>query len=133
VPQSKTQRANGGPLSIIASDVVIVGNIVAGGEIQLDGTIQGDVDCSALTLGESGVLTGSLKADRAVIRGQVRGSIDARTVTLERSATVVGDVSHQSVTIEAGAKVDGRFINTEAQLAKTDAPAPQIIPFKAAE
>jgi cytoskeletal protein CcmA (bactofilin family) len=129
---SRTPRANGGALSIIASDVVITGNIRAAGEIQLDGTVEGDIDCGGLTLGETGTLTGALRADHATIRGTIKGSVRARTVMLERSATVVGDVTHESISIEAGAKIDGRFLHLDDINASAQQPSADVTPITAA-
>jgi cytoskeletal protein CcmA (bactofilin family) len=128
---SRTQRGNGGALSIIAADVVITGNIQAGGEIQLDGTVEGDIDCGGLTLGETGKLMGALRADHATIRGTIKGSVRVRTVVLERTATVVGDVTHESISIEAGAKIDGRFLNAD-DINAGNQPSADVTPITAA-
>jgi cytoskeletal protein CcmA (bactofilin family) len=110
-PPSRTQRGNGGALTIIASDVSIQGNITTVGEIQLDGTVIGDVSCGAITLGETGSMSGTLVATTATIRGRVDGTIRAKAVLLERTAVVTGDVTQESISIESGAKVEGRFLN----------------------
>ena len=60
--------------SIIGSDVVITGNIVTQGEIQLDGKVEGDIRSSALTIGESGIVVGSVSASEVIIKGTVKGS-----------------------------------------------------------
>ncbi|MEO0412650.1 MAG: polymer-forming cytoskeletal protein [Pseudomonadota bacterium] len=95
--------------SIIGSDVEIVGNISTNGEIQLDGTVEGDVRASAITLGEHGALNGTLTADRVIVRGTLDGSINGRVVELNKTAKVSGDVKHETLSIEAGARVDGSF------------------------
>jgi cytoskeletal protein CcmA (bactofilin family) len=110
-PPLRTPRANGGALTIIASDVSIQGNLTTVGEIQLDGTVMGDISCGSIILGETGSMTGILVATTATIRGRVDGTIRAKAVLLERTAVVTGDVTQESISIEAGAKVDGRFLN----------------------
>jgi cytoskeletal protein CcmA (bactofilin family) len=112
VPQSRTPQANTS-LSIIARDVTITGNISTAGEIQLDGVVNGDVTCGAITLGETGHLTGALVATTATIRGHVDGTIRAKSVLLERTAVITGDVTQESISIEAGAKVEGRFLSRD--------------------
>jgi cytoskeletal protein CcmA (bactofilin family) len=101
----------GGPLSIIAADVTITGDIKTEGELQLDGTVLGDIRCGAVTIGETGKLNGALIAGQATIRGSTEGEIHAKTVILERSARVKGDVTHESLSIEAGAQVHGMFLH----------------------
>ncbi len=111
-PQSRTPLANT-TLSIIARDVTIDGNISTTGEIQLDGTVNGDVTCGSITLGESGTLNGALVATTATIRGHVDGTIRAKSVLLERTAVITGDVTQESISIESGAKVEGRFLSRD--------------------
>ncbi|MEM1019529.1 MAG: polymer-forming cytoskeletal protein [Sphingomonadales bacterium] len=95
--------------SIIGSDVEITGNVSTNGEIQLDGSVEGDVRASSITLGENGALNGTVSADRVIVRGTVDGSINGRVVELHKSAKVSGDVKHETLSIEAGARVDGNF------------------------
>lgn len=98
--------------SIIGSDVEIEGNIKTVGELQLDGTIIGDLSCGGLVMGESGAVKGTIAADTVTIRGKVHGEIKARSVRLEKSAVVEGNVFHESLSVEAGAKLTGHFAHT---------------------
>jgi cytoskeletal protein CcmA (bactofilin family) len=115
---AKAQRSAkpSGPLSILAADVCITGNIEAAGEIQLDGTVDGDIHCGGLTLGETGSVAGEIRAEHATIRGVVNGTILARTILFEKTARITGDIVHESISIEVGAHVDGRLINRENPL-----------------
>lgn len=105
-------RGPGAP-SIIGSDVKIVGNLTAAGELQLDGIVEGDVKCGALTMGEHGQVAGSITADTIVVRGRVEGKIKARSVRLEKTSKISGDVWHETLSIEAGAFIDGKFVHAE--------------------
>lgn len=108
-----SQIPPGNSLTIISSDVTIFGNLTSTGDVQLDGTLNGDLQCGSLTMGQSGVINGNLSSVAAVIRGRVEGTIRSKSVLLERTAVVTGDVTQESISIEAGAKVDGRFLNRE--------------------
>lgn len=99
--------------SIIGSDVKIVGNLTAAGELQLDGIVEGDVKCGALTMGEHGHVAGSITADMIIVRGRVEGKIRARSVRLEKTSRISGDVWHETLSIEAGAFIDGKFVHAE--------------------
>ncbi|WP_417448816.1 bactofilin family protein [Kordiimonas sp.] len=110
---SQPPRPNSAPTpSIIGSDVQIEGNVHTVGELQLDGTIKGDLTCGGMVMGESGAVNGTIVADSVTIRGTVNGEIRARSVRLEKSAVVEGDVYHESLSVEAGAKLTGRFAHT---------------------
>jgi len=93
--------------SIISSDVVIKGNVTTSGEIQLDGTIEGDVKTKNLTIGEHGTVKGKVDADDVIVKGTVNGSIKGRSVRLEKTAKLTGDICHQTLSIEAGAFIEG--------------------------
>jgi cytoskeletal protein CcmA (bactofilin family) len=94
--------------SIIAADMRIVGQVTAQGDVQLDGTVEGDVRAEHLTVGASGVITGEITAESAQVSGTVTGRIRAKTVTLTRTARVKGDIAHESLSIEAGARFEGQ-------------------------
>ncbi len=98
----------GGTMSFIGSEVVITGNVNAAGDVHLDGTIEGDLSCTALTQGSSGKVIGHITAEKVTLAGQVDGTISARDLVLERTARISGDLAYENVSIENGAKVDGR-------------------------
>lgn len=115
---AKPQRASSSAPSIIGANVRIKGDIATAGEIQLDGTVVGDINAAAITMGEEGCLEGTIVAEKVVIRGQVKGSIRGKNVVMERTARVAGDVYHATLSIEAGAIIEGTFSHTEDPLAK---------------
>lgn len=93
--------------SIISIDLKVHGNLVSEGEIQLDGAVTGDVTAHALTIGQSGSVTGEIDAETIRIHGSVNGQIRAKSVFLAKSARVRGDVIHESLAIEPGALLEG--------------------------
>ena len=100
--------------SIIGSDVKIEGNITTVGEIQLDGVVEGDINCGSMTMGEHGAVTGVIAADSLIVRGKVDGTVRARSIRLEKSARVTGDVWHETLSVEAGAYIEGRFVHSDS-------------------
>lgn len=111
--------------SIIGADVHIEGNVKTMGELQLDGSITGDLACGCLVMGESGTVDGTIAADNVTVRGTVKGEIRAKSVRLEASAVVEGDVYHESLSVEAGAKLTGRFAHTSGPKAVPAMPVKQ--------
>ena len=93
--------------SILSADLKITGSIVSDGEVQLDGTVEGDVRATDLTIGEEASIKGEVIAENVVIRGRVNGSVRARQVQLSSTARVEGDVIHATPAIESGAYFDG--------------------------
>ncbi len=103
------QGAAGGVPSIISPDLKIVGNLKSNGAIQIDGTIEGDIDVPLLTVGEQGKVDGSTVAETVRIFGTVSGRVQAKTVRLAESAKVTADITHESLAIEVGAYFEGRM------------------------
>jgi len=120
--------------SIVGSDVQIEGNIKTDGELQLDGSIIGDLSCGGLVMGETGKVKGTITADNVTIRGSVQGEIRARTVRLDKNATVEGNVFHESLSVEAGAKLTGHFAHTSGStdVPKLNPEKPTLVETKAA-
>jgi cytoskeletal protein CcmA (bactofilin family) len=95
-------------VSTIGEELTIIGNIVSKGELQLDGHIQGDIDCTSLVLAENAQLEGSAIAEEVVIQGRLIGAVRALRVTLQTKCHVEGDIFHQSLVIEEGAYFEGK-------------------------
>jgi cytoskeletal protein CcmA (bactofilin family) len=102
-------RRKGKPVSptIISSDMRITGNITSEGEIQVDGVVDGDVRGAKVSIGASGHIAGAVTADRILVRGRINGQIRAQLVTLTRTAQVKGDIFHDTLSMESGAKLEG--------------------------
>lgn len=95
--------------STIAEGLTLTGEISGQGDVLLDGTFNGTIQCNRLTVGRTGYLEGRVKAKVIVIHGKVQGEIEAENVTLSKSAQVTGNVYHQVLEVAAGAKVEGRY------------------------
>jgi cytoskeletal protein CcmA (bactofilin family) len=80
--------------SIISSDLKILGDLISAGDLQVDGIVEGDIQSRSLTIGEGAV-------------------VKASTVTLDRTAKVVGDIIHQILAIEPGAFLEGHVRHSD--------------------
>ena len=95
--------------SIIGADVVIRGNIEASADLHIDGRVIGDIACASLVMGETSSVQGEIVAESARISGAVSGAMRVGDLVILRGAKVEGDVSYETITIEQGAFVSGRF------------------------
>ena len=108
----RNSSANSGAnstFSVFGSDIAITGDVKASADLHIDGRIEGDIICQALVQGEGSEITGAICAQTARLAGTVRGSIDAGSLVILKSARIHGDVSYDALTIEQGAEVEGRF------------------------
>ncbi len=95
-------------LSILGSDVTITGDVIGSGELQIEGTIVGNIKGRALTLGETSSVEGSIEADEVRLAGSLTGNVSAASVALLQSAKMTGDITQQSLAMEPGAAFSGQ-------------------------
>lgn len=126
VPEIPRPEGKSGMPSIISQHLSVVGDMTSDGDIQVDGTVEGDVKTAILTIGETGLIKGTVEAETVRLAGRVIGQIRAKTVSLTRTARVEGDVWHDSISIEAGA----HFVGASRQL--TEGPATAASPHDVA-
>jgi len=110
---SEAGKSNEAGKSVISNDLKIIGQglkIISRGTLQVDGEVEGDVAGAEIIIGEQGKVTGTVAAERVIVRGRTSGVIRAMTVALQASARVQGDIHHMSLAIEEGAEFDGRCL-----------------------
>ncbi len=113
----KAAQVSRGVSSIISPDVKITGNLKSSGDIQVDGTIEGDVDCRQLIVGEGATVRGAITCEIVRVSGTIQGQIKADFVNLDRTAKVTGDIFHGKLTIEEDASFDGNVRCLETPVA----------------
>ena len=101
--------------SLVAENVTLTGELDCEGEVHLDGHLKGDARVTRLLVGQTGSVEGAIEADAVEVRGRVRGVITARSVRLHATADVEGDIAHDELAIEAGARFNGRSVRKEPQ------------------
>jgi len=110
--------------SILSSDLVIKGNLTTTGDIQVEGTVEGDIRAHLLTVGEGATIKGEVTADDVVVNGRVVGRLRGLKVRLTATARVEGDIIHKTIAIESGAHFEGSVQRQDDPLAaKTPKPA----------
>ena len=105
---SRNGAQNGIQSSAISSDFIITGHVTCNGEAQLDGEVNGNVECHDLVVAKNGRIKGDIRAENVVVYGRVNGSIHGTQVALKAGASVEGDIFHRGLAIEMGASFLGR-------------------------
>ncbi|MEM7521436.1 MAG: polymer-forming cytoskeletal protein [Pseudomonadota bacterium] len=95
------------PASILSADLHVTGNMKTTGDIQVEGTVEGDIRAHLLTIGESATIKGEVVADDVVINGRIVGRVRGLKVRLTSTARVEGDIIHKTIAIESGAHFEG--------------------------
>ncbi|MDG2534931.1 polymer-forming cytoskeletal protein [Sphingomonas sp. HITSZ_GF] len=137
-PQQSSSSGKRGMFSVIGPDVTVTGNVSATADLHIDGRIEGDVNCGSLAQGADSQIFGNVTADSARLAGAIEGTVRVRTLTIERSAKITGDVEYENITIENGGHIDGRLKHmSTVQAAAAAATGPRPVeaapsPFAAA-
>ena len=95
------------PASILSSDLHVTGNMKTTGDIQVEGTVEGDIRAHLLTIGETATIKGEVVADDVVVNGRILGRVRGLKVRLTSTARVEGDIIHKTIAIESGAHFEG--------------------------
>ncbi len=118
-PRPSANPMRGSTFSVFGADIRITGDIAASADLHIDGRVEGDVTCTSLVQGETGEIVGAVQTDSARLAGTVRGSITVGDLVILKSAKIHGDVHYDSLTIEQGAEVEGRFAQRVALKAES--------------
>ncbi|MGZ2257637.1 bactofilin family protein [Roseobacter sp. A03A-229] len=95
------------PASVLSSDLHVTGNMKTTGDIQVEGTVEGDIRAHLLTIGETATIKGEVIADDVVVNGRIVGRVRGLKVRLTSTARVEGDIIHKTIAIESGAHFEG--------------------------
>lgn len=96
----------------IGPSIHIKGEVTAKEPLTVAGRIDGSVDVAGhrLTITEAGHVTADIVAHTIVVGGTVSGTLCAdASIIVQRTATIEGDLSAPSVSVDDGAQLQGRF------------------------
>jgi cytoskeletal protein CcmA (bactofilin family) len=100
------------PNTVLGKGILLEAARMSGQEsVRIDGDFKGEIDIDAsLVLGDTSHVVGDIRARYIVVAGQVHGNITCDTVLhFASSAQVFGDVVTQSLIMDEGSQVNGRY------------------------
>ncbi len=115
-----------GETSAISADLKVVGNLESAGDIQVNGTVVGDINSHSLTVGEGAHVEGSITAEKVRICGKLTGQVTAASVSIAKTAIMNGDITYQMLSIEEGASLDGHCHKADS----TGTSVAERVPFR---
>jgi cytoskeletal protein CcmA (bactofilin family) len=101
------------PGTVIGKGVSIEAARMTGTEsVRIDGVYKGNVDIDgSLVLGDCGCINGDVRATYFLVAGEVNGNIACSTqLHFASTSKVLGDVQANSLVVDEGAQVSGRYI-----------------------
>lgn len=111
---TRPNRANvPGGRTVLASDIRLSGDLSSAGTVEILGEVTGDISAQTLIVGAEGQVKGSVRAETVEVRGHLEGKVSCLSFTLRSSAIVAAEVNYDSLMIESGAQIDGRFAHAK--------------------
>lgn len=121
---SSSHVPTGKGLSTLSADLTFEGNVSGSGDLQVDGTMKGDLRVGRLIVGETGAIEGNVSADYVEVRGRIVGGVNGKQVKLLGTAYLDGDITHEQLSIDVGAYFQGRCIQGRRDAAPSAVPTP---------
>ena len=114
---SESSTSTPGGASLIAAGTTLKGDITSNGDIRIDGTLQGNMQCSAkVIIGANGVVEGDISGQQADIMGKVNGTIKVKELLQLKGGSVVsGNLHAGKLQIEPSANFNGQCHMTSSQ------------------
>ena len=108
-PPFNRRKGDGIPLSIIARDMTVTGDLATEGVVKVEGKVKGTIRAATQVIISPGAsVEGDLETREAVVAGEVQGGIRAEErVELQASAVVRGDITTPKIAILEGGSVTG--------------------------
>ena len=87
----------------------IVGNITAGSDIRVCGTVDGNIEAVAnhVMIADDCTINGDMNVKRITVLGNINGNITAENVHLCSSGHIIGDIETVYMTVDDGGMFDG--------------------------
>ncbi len=95
-------------LTIIGAQLTIDGDVECHGDVQIFGLVEGNVRGETVIVEYGGLVEGGVFAQKLVVAGSVNGPVTATDIRVEGTAKIIGNITHNMLTIEPGAILEGR-------------------------
>lgn len=116
---------------IISGGTKIVGNILDGEIVHIDGKLEGDISCRELIVGVGGSINGKVEAKSLELYGELNGTIKVENLFIAGTAKFIGDSQYKTIAIEPGAVLVGKCQNyaeeQKAEKGKKTAEGPRLV------
>jgi cytoskeletal protein CcmA (bactofilin family) len=104
--------------SLIGAGTTMKGDITSNGDLRIDGTLVGNIHCSAkVVIGAGGVVQGDINGQQADIMGKVTGTIKVKDLLqLKGGSHLNGNIQAAKLQIEPSANFNGECHMTPAAI-----------------
>lgn len=113
--------------TMIAVGATVAGTLKGEGIIQVEGTVEGEIDLKgAVLVTPTGLVRGPVTADVIRIAGRVEGVVHAREkLLLQKTGSLEGDMTTPALEVEEGGQLNGRSTMPPRPRPGVPQPAPE--------
>lgn len=106
-PAASTRAAS----TIIAKGVKVDGDFASEGDVVIDGEVKGNLSATGqITVGPDAIIRADVKAGSAVVSGTIEGNLTVeKRLDLKSTAKIKGDLVSETLSVESGARIDGKL------------------------
>ena len=97
--------------AVIGEGAHFSGTISNAKSIEINGTVEADLEAEKVSIGPEGEFRGAVKSDLVVISGNYHGEMHAHSVWATETAQIAGEVHYQSLQMDRGAALNCRVVH----------------------
>ncbi len=99
----------GQAINILSEGTIIKGDIIADGDIRIDGNLNGNIEAKGrLVIGPKGKVEGEINCNNIEVSGFIKGKINVSDLlTMKASAEINGDIVAGKLSVEPGSMFTG--------------------------
>jgi len=114
--------------TLVGKDVLVKGNLISDGDIQINGHLDGQIETSKdVIISEQAKIKANIKANNVYVAGEVTGNIETKgKLEILETGRVNGDVTSQSLSIEPGGILKGISTMKETEETEPTRPAYEV-------
>lgn len=122
-----TTTTSKGSINTLGAGTIIEGTVTADGDIRIDGTLKGTINCKGkIIVGPQGLIDGTMQCKNSVVEGVIKGIIKVDgELNVRETAKVNGEVNTGQLMVQPGA-----MFNVSCGMGKN--PAPKIASIETA-
>jgi cytoskeletal protein CcmA (bactofilin family) len=92
--------------SLISAETEVVGDIKNANNLEIEGTIKGNLLADTITIRESGRVTGNIQCHVFNIRGNFNGIVNCEKINISDAAIVIGTLEYKFLAVDYGANIN---------------------------
>ena len=111
--------------AVIGEGAHFSGTISNAKSIEINGTVEADLEAEKVSIGPEGEFRGAVKSDLVVISGNYHGEMHAHSVWATETAQIAGEVHYQSLQMDRGAALNCRVVHNWTEDAGSSVSEPE--------